>query len=108
MCPNSLPLYTRCPPNSVLLHARSAQLAGYSTHASHAATASPHAAVIPPPNPHRNAACPFAASLRIKLMAVYLAEDINATTLQVNPNPNRNPNPNPNRKPNPDRNTYNM
>ena len=27
-------------------------------------------------------AYPFAASLRIKLMAVYLAEDINATTLQ--------------------------
>ena len=56
MCPNSLPLYTRCPPNSVLLHARSAHLAGYSTHASHATTASPHAAVIPPPNPQCNAA----------------------------------------------------
>ena len=34
------------------------------------------------PNPHCNAAYSFAASLRIKLMAVYLAEDINATTLQ--------------------------
>ena len=108
MCPNSMPLSTRCPPNSVLLHARSAQLAGYRTHASHAATASPHAAVIPPPNPIAtrppcclpSGAYPFAASLRIKLMAVYLAEDINATTLQVNPNPNPNPNPNANPNPN--------
>ena len=35
-----------------------------------------------PPCCLSSGAYPFAASLRIKLMAVYLAEDINATTLQ--------------------------